>query len=73
MNMGSAAATWTSATLRGSGSRWVINQAAAALCIHVPIFETTVATQSTVNAAWRKGLSEDAAADDGGGSLLGEE
>ena len=34
--------------------RWVINQAAAAFCIDVPMFETTVATQSTVNFACRR-------------------
>ena len=69
MNMGSAAATCTSATTSGSGLRWVINQAAAAHCIQVPMFETTVAIHSTVNAGCRNGLRGDVVTS-GCGSLL---
>ena len=45
---GCEVATWTSETMNGSESRPVISQPAAAFCIQVPIFETTVASQSTV-------------------------
>jgi hypothetical protein len=49
-------ATWTIETMNGSGLRLVISQPDAALYIQLPIFETTVAIQSTVNVACRKGL-----------------
>ena len=47
-NMGKVVAARTRTTLSGSGLRVVISQPAAALCIQLPILETTVATQSTV-------------------------
>jgi hypothetical protein len=37
----------------------VINHPAAALCIHPPMFETTVAVHTTVKAACSNGLSVD--------------
>jgi hypothetical protein len=43
-------------TTSGSGSRLVISQPEAALYIQLPTFATTVAVQSTVNAACRNGL-----------------
>jgi hypothetical protein len=49
-NMGKLDATWTIATINGLVSRVVINHAAAALYIQLPIFETTVAAQITANA-----------------------
>ena len=54
--MGSVAATWTSDTISGSASRFVINHADAELYIHPPMFETSVAIQMTVNVTWRNGL-----------------
>ena len=48
-NIGSEVATCTRATTRGSGLSPVISQPAAAFCIHVPMFETTVASHRTVN------------------------
>jgi hypothetical protein len=57
--MGNIVATCTMATVRGSVSSVVINHPAAALCIHPPMFETTVAVHTTVKAACLKGLSGD--------------
>src|ERR1700680_2957897 len=57
--------------MNGSGSRPVISQPAAAFCIQVPIFETIVATQSTVKVGWRNGLSDDASPGGAGRGLVG--
>jgi hypothetical protein len=54
--MGRVVAAWTRATSNGSGRRVVISHPAAAFCIQLPMFETTVATQSTAKIAWRNGL-----------------
>src|ERR1700730_3697245 len=54
--------------MNGSGSRPVIRQPAAAFYIQAPIFETTVASQSTVKVRWRNGLSGEASL---GGELAG--
>ena len=48
--IGRLAATWTSATVNGSGLRFVISQPDAAAYIQVPTLETTVAVQITANA-----------------------
>src|SRR5215471_635068 len=64
-NMGSDEATCTSETEKGAGSRLVISQPAAALCIHVPMLETTVAVQSTAKARSRNGAKDDASSDGG--------
>jgi hypothetical protein len=49
-NIGSEVATCTRATIKGSGLSPVISHPAAAFCIQVPMFETTVAIQRTVKA-----------------------
>src|SRR5262245_47712658 len=54
-NIGNEAATCTSATMNGSGLRSVINQPAAVLYIHPPMFDTTVAIHSAVKLPYRKG------------------
>src|SRR5262249_50054299 len=54
-NIGSVAATCTSATMNGSGLRLVISQPDAALYIQPPMFETMVAIHSAVKLAYRKG------------------
>ena len=46
----SVVAAWTSATMNGDGASEVISQPAPTSCIQVPMFETTVAVQSTVKA-----------------------
>ena len=48
--IGSVVAPWTSATMNGDGASEVISQPAPTSCIQVPMFETTVAVQSTVKA-----------------------
>ena len=60
-NIGRLVATCTSDTISGSGSSPVISQPAAAFCIQVPMLETTVATQITVNAVCLNGLQEEVA------------
>jgi len=49
-NIGNDVATCTIATMNGSGLRLVISHPDAALYIQLPIFETTVAVQSTAKA-----------------------
>src|SRR5437016_3368510 len=55
-NIGTVEAAWTNETTKGSAFRVVINQPEAALYIQVPMLETTVAVQITVNALWRNAL-----------------
>jgi hypothetical protein len=50
-NMGKVVATCTIETISGFASRLVISHPDAALYIHPPTFETTVAVQTTVNVA----------------------
>lgn len=47
--------------MNASGTKLVISQPAAALCIQVPIFETTVAAQSTAKAGWENGAKDERA------------
>jgi hypothetical protein len=58
-NIGNIVATCTMTTVRGSASSVAINHPAAALCIHPPMFETTVTVHTTAKAACLNGLSED--------------
>jgi hypothetical protein len=46
--------------MSGLGSRLVISQPAAAFCIQVPMFDTTVADHRTAKVLCRNGLSEEA-------------
>jgi hypothetical protein len=48
--IGRLLAACTSATIKGSGSRPIINQPDAALYIQPPMFETSVAVQITAKA-----------------------
>src|SRR5215470_1280662 len=57
--IGSVVATWTRATVSGSGSRPVISQPAAAFCSQVPMLETTVATHRMAKTLCRNGLHDD--------------
>src|SRR6266852_3514070 len=50
----------TSATSTGEGDSEVINQDSPTSCIHVPMFDTTVAIQSARNTDSRSGLQADA-------------
>jgi len=61
-NIGKVAANCTIDTTKGSGSSVVMSQPAAALCIHTPTLETTVAIHSTVNARWRNGVQAECVA-----------
>jgi hypothetical protein len=54
-NLGRLFATCTIATTKGSGLRLVMSQPEATLYIHVPMFETTVATQISAKILWRNG------------------
>jgi len=56
--IGRVSATCTSATMKGSGLRLVMNQPEAALYIQPPTLETSVAVQITANAAWRNGATK---------------
>ena len=51
-NIGKLVATCTMETMTGSGLRLVINQPEAALYIHDPMVETTVAIHTTVKVLW---------------------
>ena len=54
--IGSVAATCTSDTMSGSASRLVISHADAELYIQPPMFDTSVALQTTAKVACRNGL-----------------
>src|SRR6185437_1727556 len=58
-NIGRLAAACTRATIKGSESRLVINQPAAALYIQPPMLETTVAAHSNLKTRPRNGLQND--------------
>ena len=62
-NIGRVEATWTNDTMNGSVFRTVINQPEAALYIQVPMLETTVAVQITVNALCRNAPQGERATD----------
>jgi hypothetical protein len=47
------------ATMKGLESRLVMSHPEAAEDIHPPMFETTVASQMTVNVRWRNGPQGD--------------
>jgi hypothetical protein len=59
-NIGKLAAACTRDTIKGSESRLVINQPAAALYIQPPMLATTVAAQSSLKMRPRNGLQNDA-------------
>jgi hypothetical protein len=65
-NIGRLPATCTIATSNGPGLRLVISHAHAALYIHVPMFDATVADHKTVNAGCLNAAHAPAA--EGGGS-----
>jgi hypothetical protein len=60
-NSGAFSAVCISATIQGDGARVVINQSAPTLCIHVPMFDATLASQIARN----KGLDSGCHADVG--------
>src|SRR5262245_52208218 len=60
-NIGNEAATCTSDTMKGSGLRSVINQPAAVLYIHPPMFDTTVAIHNAVKLPYRNGPRRESA------------
>jgi hypothetical protein len=63
-NIGRLLTTCTRETVSGSESRLVMSQPHATLYIQPPIFDTTVATQMTVNVRWRKGAHAEAGCSD---------
>src|SRR4029077_18220753 len=60
-NSGRVVAACTSDTIKGVGASSVINQAAAASCIHVPMLETTSEIHSARNNGRRNGLHAEGA------------
>ena len=54
-NTGKVVAACTIATTNGDGDSSVISHPAPTSCIHVPMFETTVAIHKKANARWRNG------------------
>jgi len=56
-NIGRLLATCTRETTSGAELRLIISQPEAAVYIHQPTFETTVAVQITANVLWREGRS----------------
>src|SRR5580692_7095873 len=61
-NIGRLFATCTIETMNGLGSRLVMSQPEATLYIQPPMFEITVAAQTTANTLWRNGAQADASA-----------
>jgi len=57
--IGKVVAACTSETMAGDGARLVISQPAPTSCIQVPIFDTSVATQSSAKARCPKGAQGD--------------
>ena len=57
---GAVSAVCMSATIQGVGASDVISQSAPTLCIQVPMFEATAASQSARNSGLDKGRQADA-------------